>query len=151
MKKIFTNIIVIFLAISVCYASEVSTLLDKAKGEYQLSNFTEALQYMDEAKRIIESEIMLENSEEYIEISNWDIVKLKKNEYIGKKVKIITWLSSIYSDGTAHLVGIGMNCRIEEQVIDRILQLEKYKDYTFYGTVYEDSLFRPQLSIEYIE
>ena len=28
---------------------------------------------------------------------------------------------------------------------------EKYKDYTFYGTVYEDRWLGPQLSIEYIE
>ena len=151
MKKIFTNIIVIFLAISVCYASEVSTLLDKAKQEYELGNLAEALQYIDEAKKMIEAEIKPQNTEEYREITSWDIVKLKKNDYIGKKVKITTRLSSIHSDGTAWLVNIGMNCRIEEQVIDSILQLEKYKDYTFYGTVCEDRWLGPQLSIEYIE
>ena len=43
---------------------------------------------IDEAKKIIEQEKLDSNIDDYTEVENWDIVDLKSEFYIGRKVKI---------------------------------------------------------------
>ena len=69
-------------------ASDVSNLLDKAKEAYISGDKITAIQNIDEAKKIIEQEKLDSNIDDYTEVANWDIVDLKSEFYIGRKVKL---------------------------------------------------------------
>ena len=70
-KKIILSVCFIF-AISLCFSSEVTDLLDKAKTAYSNGNLTETINLIDSAKKIVEKENINSSSEEYIEVTNWD-------------------------------------------------------------------------------
>lgn len=79
------------------------------------------------------------------------MVKIKKSEYIGKKVKVKARFYGVNSDGTTVHISIGLSCTYKNSLIDKFLELTKYQEYTFYGTVFENNaLFGPMLHIEAI-
>lgn len=145
-----TLILFVLLAISsFCFATEFETLLKKAITSYNSGDTETALQNIDAAKKIIEGEKLQNTNSEYSEIANWDIVKLKKDLYLEKKVKITTTYTGISGTQYLGLIGVG-GCNFNEQLVDKILSLEKLKNYTFYGTV-KDSWSGPTLFVEAIE
>ncbi|MBR1536358.1 MAG: hypothetical protein IJ630_05420 [Treponema sp.] len=79
MKKNIIFFILLLLSFSTIFASEVSDLLDKAKIEYNKGNIPESINYIDSARKVLDKENLNKSADEYIEVTNWDIVKLKKS------------------------------------------------------------------------
>ena len=127
--------------------------LQSAQSSYESGDISSAIQYIDSAKKIIENEKLSSLSSDYIEISNWNIVKLKKSEYMGKKVKIRAKLGSINTDNTVGIMDVFSFNTFEDSLIDTLLSLTPYQTYTFYGTVkrYSEYSDAPKLHIEAIE
>lgn len=149
MKKLFLCIVFTSICI-LSFASEVSELLEKAKKEYSDGKLTESIISIENAKKIIEKDMLNSSEDDYTEISNWDIIKVKKNDYIDKKVKVKAKFYGINSDGVTVHIAIGLSCTYETVLVDKLLELTKYQDYTFYGTVI-DSFLGPMIHIENIE
>jgi len=151
MKKYMVVLLSLLCFYSLVFASDVMDLLDKAKIEYSNGNLSETINLIDSAKKLVEKENINSSSDEYIEISNWDVVKIKKSEYIGKKVKVKARFYGVNSDGTTVHISIGISCTYKNSLIDKFLELTKYQEYTFYGTVFENNaLFGPMIHIEVI-
>jgi len=151
MKKYMVVLLSLLCFYSLVFASDVMDLLDKAKIEYSNGNLSETINLIDSAKKLVEKENINSSSDEYIEISNWDVVKIKKSEYIGKKVKVKARFYDVNSDGTTVHISIGISCTYKNSLIDKFLELTKYQEYTFYGTVFENNaLFGPMIHIEAI-
>ena len=150
MKKKFLFAIILLSVSTIIFASDVGDLLDNAKKAYNSGDKMSAVQNIDAAKKIIEQEQISSNGEKYIEVSNWDIVKIKKAQYVGKKIKIKVNFVGINSDGTIWLSDVGLNNTYEDSLVDTILGLTK-KEYTFYGTVLEGGILGPSMHIEAIQ
>lgn len=149
MKKIFLS--VLLCAFSFCvFASEVSDLLLEAQTAYESGDVSTAIQKLDSAKSLMEKEELSSSGDDYVEITNWDIVKLKSADFIGKKVKVKAKFIGINSSGTVYLIEISPSNSYEQSLIDKLLTLKKYELYNFYGTVVSDVL-GPKLHIEAIE
>lgn len=148
MKKILT-ICIFFIFTSLTFASELETLLQKAIESYNSGDTETALQNIDLARKIIDTEKLQNENNEYTEIASWDVVKLKKALYLGKKVKLYTMYSGVYGSEEIVLNGPG-GCNFNEQLVDKILTLQTLKRYTFYGTV-KEGLYGPTLFVEAIE
>jgi len=152
MKKFIVTFINFILFSSIIFSSEVTDLLENAKTAYSNGNLTETINLIDSAKRVVERETINSSSEEYIEVSNWDVVKIKKSEYIGKKVKTKARFYGINSDGKTVHIAIGRSCTYENSLVDKFLELTKYQEYVFYGTVFEENSFLgPMIHIEKID
>ena len=81
MKKLF--LCIVFISISILtFASEATELLEKAKKEYSDGNLTESIILIENAKKNIEKEMLNSSVDDYTEISNWDIIKVKKKRAI---------------------------------------------------------------------
>lgn len=150
MRKLFLFFILFTFSFFV-FASEVSDLLQEAQTAYESGDVSTAIQKLDSAKSIMEKEQLSSSAEEYVEIPSWDIVKLKKEEYIGKKVKVPSTFYGITSSGLVYLSSIATNNPYEDSLIEKILSLKKYEDYTFYGTVMDNGVLGTKLYIEAIE
>lgn len=151
MRKLFLFFILFTFSFFV-FASEVSDLLQEAQTAYESGDVTTTIQKLDSAKSILEKEQLSSSADTYIEVSNWDVVKLKKGEYIGKKVKVKARFYGINSDGKTVHIAIGLSCTYDNSLIDKLLELTKYDEYIFYGTVFENnSLLGPMIHIEAIE
>lgn len=149
MKKFIVTFINFILFSSIIFASEVTDLLENAKTAYSNGNLTETINLIDSAKRLVERENINSSSEEYIEVTNWDVVNLKKDVYIGKKVKFTTMYSGISGSEYIILRGPGA-CHFDSNLVDKILSLKKFSNFTFYGTV-QDSWESPTLFVEKID
>lgn len=80
------------------------------------------------------------------------MIKIKKSEYIGKKVKVKARFYGINSDGTTVHISIGLSCTYDNSLVDKFLELAKYQEYVFFGTVFENNtLLGPMIHIEAIE
>lgn len=151
MRKLFLFFILFTFSFFV-FASEVSDLLQEAQTAYESGDVTTTIQKLDSAKSILEKDQLSSSADTYIEVSNWDVVKLKKGEYIGKKVKVKARFYGINSDGKTVHIAIGLSCTYDNSLIDKLLELTKYDEYIFYGTVFENnSLLGPMIHIEAIE
>ena len=148
MKKIIL-LFILLTTTCFCFSSEFETLLQKAITSYNTGDIETALQNIDTAKKILDSEKLQNGKDEYTEITSWDVVKLKKALYLGKKVKLYTMYSGVYGSEEIVLNGPG-GCNFNEQLVDKILSLQTLKKYTFYGTV-KDSRLGPTLFVEEIE
>ncbi len=149
-RKIF--ILCLLFACSFVFASEVTDLLQAAQTAYESGDVSTAIQKLDSAKSIMEKEQLSSSANTYIEVSNWDVVKIKKSEYIGKKVKVKATFYGINSDGKTVHIGIGLLCTYDNSLVDKFLELTKFQEYVFYGTVFENnSLLGPMIHIEAIE
>ena len=127
-------------------------MLEKAKISYSNGKLTETINLIDSAKKLVERENINTSSEEYIEVTNWDVIKIKKSEYIGKKVKVKARFYGINSDGTTVHISIGLSCTYDNSLVDKFLELAKYQEYVFFGTVFENNtLLGPMIHIEAIE
>ncbi len=147
MKKII--LLILLTTTCFCFSSEFETLLQKAITSYNTGDTETALQNIDAAKKLLDVEKLKNENNEYIEVTNWDIVKLKKDLYLEKKVRITTMYTGV--SGTQYIILNGPGaCNFSEQLVDQILSLEKFKKYTFYGTV-KDSWSSPTLFVEEIE
>lgn len=152
MKKLIVTLLLLVIISFASFASEVTELLENAKNAYSNGNLTETINLIDSAKKIVEKETISSSSEEYIEVSNWDVVKIKKSEYIGKKVKVKARFYGINSDGKTVHISIGLSCTYENSLVDKFLEINKYQEYVFYGTVFEEnSLLGPMIHIEKID
>jgi len=149
MKKIIVTFINFILFSSIIFSSEVTDLLENAKTAYSNGNLTETISLIDSAKRLVERENINSSSEEYIEVTNWDVVKLRKDVYIGKKVKFTTRYSGISGSEYIILSGPGA-CHFDSNLVDKILSLKEFSNFTFYGTV-QDSWASPTLFVEKID
>lgn len=85
MKKFIVTFINFILFSSIIFSSEVTDLLENAKTAYSNGNLTETINLIDSAKRLVERENINSSSEEYIEVLNWDVVKLKNMHTLAKK------------------------------------------------------------------
>ena len=141
-----SNFLLIYTSV---FASEVSDLLDKAKSEYEKGNISASITCIDSARKILDKESLNKTETEYIEITNWDVVKLKKDVYIGKKVKFTTRYSGISGSEYIILSGPGA-CHFDSNLVDKILSLKEFSNFTFYGTV-QDSWASPTLFVEKID
>lgn len=150
MKKIILSVLLCAFSFFV-FASEVSDLLQEAQTAYESGDVSTAIQKLDSAKSIMEKEQLSSSANEYIEIPSWDIVKLKKADYIGKKVKVPSTFYGITSSGYVYLSSIATNNPYEDSLIEKLLSLKLYKDYTFYGTVMDNGVLGTKLYIEAIE
>ena len=152
MKKIVLAFFSLILFSAITFASEVTDLLEKAKISYSNGKLTETINLIDSAKKLVERENINTSSEEYIEVTNWDVIKIKKSEYIGKKVKVKARFYGINSDGTTVHISIGLSCTYDNSLVDKFLELAKYQEYVFFGTVFENNtLLEPMIHIEAIE
>lgn len=152
MKKIVLAFFSLILFSAIIFASEVTDLLEKAKISYSNGKLTETINLIDSAKKLVERENINTSSEEYIEVTNWDVIKIKKSEYIGKKVKVKARFYGINSDGTTVHISIGLSCTYNNSLVDKFLELAKYQEYVFFGTVFENNtLLGPMIHIEAIE
>ena len=149
MKKIICICLFGIFSIFV-FASEVSDLLQAVQTAYESGDVSTAIQKLDSVKSIMEKEQLSLGAESYIEVTNWDAVKLKQSEYENKKVKIKTGYYGPTSNGSIHLLNIGGSCTYDESLVDKLLSIKKYEDYTFYGTVFI-KYSTPYLHIEAIE
>ena len=143
-SSIAAAILCALLIVSSASASEFTDLLDKAKGEYEAGNLSAAIELIDSAKKLADKENLNGTADEYIEVTDWNVVKLKKLSYIGKKVKVRCEFSGISSDGEKIYVeppkDYSITCTFDKTLIDKILTLKKssYSNpihYTFYGTI----------------
>lgn len=152
MKKIVLAFFSLILFSAITFASEVTDLLEKAKISYSNGKLTETINLIDSAKKLVERENINTSSEEYIEVTNWDVIKIKNSEYIGKKVKVKARFYGINSDGTTVHISIGLSCTYDNSLVDKFLELAKYQEYVFFGTVFENNtLLGPMIHIEAIE
>ena len=152
MKKIVLAFFSLILFSAITFASEVTDLLEKAKISYSNGKLTETINLIDSAKKLVERENINTSSEEYIEVTNWDVIKIKKSEYIGKKVKVKARFYGINSDGTTVHISMGLSCTYHNSLVDKFLELAKYQEYVFFGTVFENNtLLGPMIHIEAIE
>lgn len=147
-KVIFSFLLCVFSF--VVFASEVSDLLQEAQTAYESGDVSTAIQKLESAKSIMEKEQLSSVSNDYIEIKSWDVVKLKKSDYIGKKVKVKSKYLGPNSNGSVYLLNVDPNCTYDESLIDKLLSLKTYDEYTFYGTV-KIKNSTPSLHIEGIE
>lgn len=151
MKKFILSVLLCVFSFFV-FASDVSDLLQEAQTAYESGDISTAIQKIDSAKSIMEKDQLSSSVDDYIEVLNWDIVKLKESEYIGKKVKVKTRFYGINSDGKTVHLAIGLSCTFDNSLVDKFLELTKYQEYIFYGTVFENnSLLGPMIHIEAIE
>lgn len=151
MKRIILSFIILSFSVF-AFSSEVDEFLKATQEAYEAGDLSTAIQNIDSARSIIEKENFALGAEEYIELNSWDIVKIKKSEYIGKKVRIIGTYCGANADGTIIISNISTKNTYEESLIDKLLSLQTWKKYTFYGTVIEgNSLLGPKLHIEAIE
>ena len=98
MKKIFLS--VWLCAFSFCvFASEVSDLLLEAQTAYESGDVSTAIQKLESAKSLMEKEELSSSGDDYVEITNWGIVKLKSADF-SKKVKVKAKFIGINSSGT---------------------------------------------------
>lgn len=148
MKKIILSVLLCVFSFFV-FASEVSDLLLEAQTAYESGDVSTAIQKLDSAKSIMEKEQLSSSANDYVEVANWDIIKMKSADYLGKKVIIKAKFIGINSDGTVYLIEISPSNSYEPSLVDKILTLKKYEYYNFYGTVVSDYL-GPKLFIEAI-
>lgn len=149
MKKIIVLLIACSLPLFV-FASDVGNLLKEAQTAYESGDVSKAIQKLDSAKSIMEKEQLSSDAESYIEVNSWDIVKLKKADYLGKKVKIQAKFAGINSDGSLFISEVSVTNPYDNSLVDKILSLQKYEKYIFFGTV-TDSALGPKLYVEAIE
>ena len=64
------------------------------------------------------------------------------------KVKVRFY--GINSDGKMVHIAIGLSCTYENSLVDRFLELTKYQEYVFYGTVFEENSFLGLVYINFI-
>ncbi len=147
-RKIF--ILCLLFACSFVFASEVSDLLKEAQTAYESGDVSTAIKKLDSAKSIMEKEQLSSSADDYVEVNSWDVVKLKKSEYTDKKVKVKTKYLGPNSNGTVILLDIGGICTYDESLIDKLLSLKQFEEYTFYGTVFIN-YSSPYIHIEAIE
>lgn len=148
MKKIILSVLLCVFSFFV-FASDVSDLLLEAQTAYESGDVSTAIQKLDSAKSIMEKEQLSSSANDYVEVANWDIIKMKSADYLGKKVIIKAKFIGINSDGTVYLIEISPSNSYEPSLVDKILTLKKYEYYNFYGTVVSDYL-GPKLFIEAI-
>lgn len=87
MKKIIL-LFILLTTTCFCFSSEFETLLQKAITSYNTGDTETALQNIDAAKKLLDVEKLKNENNEYIEATNWDIVKLKKDLYLKKKFEL---------------------------------------------------------------
>lgn len=147
-RKIF--ILCLLFACSFVFASEISDLLQAAQTAYESGDVSTAIQKLDSAKSIMEKEQLSSAANDYVEVTNWDVVKMKRSEYNGKKIKIKAKYAGPNSDGTVFILNVSSSCTYDESLIDKLLSLKQYGEYTFYGTVFI-KYTSPAIHIEAIE
>lgn len=91
----------------------------------------------------MEKEELSSSGDDYVEITNWGIVKLKSADF-SKKVKVKAKFIGINSSGTVYLIEISPSNSYEPSLIDKLLTLKKYELYNFYGTVVSDDYLTAQ-------
>lgn len=149
MKKMILTVLLCTFSFFV-FASEVSDLLQEVQTAYESGDIAIAIQKLNSAKSIMEKEQLSSDAESYIEVNSWDIVKLKKADYLGKKVKIQANFAGINSDGSLFISEVSVTNPYDNSLVDKILSLQKYEKYIFYGTV-TDGVLGPKLYVEAIE
>lgn len=159
MKKLIFILLILSAFQTAIFASEVPDLLDKAKTAYDEKNIQETIRLIDSARKILDKEALQSSSDEYTEVTNWDVVKLKADAYYGKKIKITATFGGI-SDSEKLYIHINYNYipnTFDKNLVDTVLSLKENSTHTFYGIVkneYEGKSYMnpaPQLYIEKIE
>lgn len=135
MKKILFLIILAFLS-TIIYASPVEDYLNKAIKAYGDGDISTAIDNIDAARKILDKEQLSQNQKDYIEVSSWDIIKLKRKDYYGKKIKVRLTYCGVASNGMVSL--LPCYCSYNDSLIEKISTLTKWEEYTFYGTVTEN-------------
>lgn len=155
MKKTILIFFNLFMMLSL-FSSEISEMLRDAQIAYESGNLSRSIQIIDSVKSKIEKEQMANSSNNYLEIPNWAIVKLRKSDYLGKKVKVEGYFYRITSDGKELGIWFLNDTTLtyntfDSSVIDKLITLKEYEIYTFYGTIKKDSDDSPILHVESIK
>lgn len=120
MKKFLFSIFALVFSFFL-FAFEVSDLLLEAQTAYESGDVSTAIQKIDSAKSIMAKDQLSSSVDDYIEVSNWDIIKMKSADYLGKKVIIKAKFIGINSDGTVYLIEISPSNSYEPSLVDKIL------------------------------
>ncbi|MEL3908909.1 MAG: hypothetical protein P1P64_07895 [Treponemataceae bacterium] len=151
MKKTVISVLLVVFCANLFFASEVTALLDQAKEEYSKGNYEEAIKYIDSAKKLIENEQLAKGADDYLLVEKWDVIDLKSDFYIGKKVKFV---GRFYGALNKDEINIGARgCTFDKSLVDKILTLKDFTNYTFYGVVKAPKYTsgNPYLHVEMIE
>lgn len=153
MKKIICILGSIIFIINFICASEFSDLIDRAKIQYSTKNYEETIQLLDTAKAIVESEKISQTTDNYIEVPSLSTLELKSDIYIGKKIKIRCKMSYLSKDSLDLFDGVtAMHfCKYEKEVVDKLLTMKLFEEYTFYGTVLISTRNKVYINIETID
>lgn len=135
MKKILSFFIIVLLSTSI-FATPVEDYLNKAIKAYGDGDISTAINNIDAARKILDKEQLSQNQNNYIEVSSWDIIKLKKYDYYGKKIKIKLTYCGVASNGMVDL--LSCYCSYDDSMLEKVSTLKKWEEYTFYGTVTEN-------------
>lgn len=150
MKKITTLLSLLFVT-CFCSASDVEMLLQKAIESYNSGDVLSTIQNIDAARKLLDEETITNIKDEYLEVTTWDLIDLKSESYIGKKVK---FTGEFYGVMSKDKINVKMrSCTFDNTLIDKILTLENYKKYSFYGIV-KEPLYKngsPYMHVEAIE
>ncbi len=150
MKKYLLFCVFVFVPVFL-FASDVSDLLQSAQSAYEAGDISTAIKNLDTAKSIMKTKALTPSTNDYIEITNLDIIKIKKSDYIGKKVKIKTKYYGITVLGLVYLKDIGFDNPFDDSLIDKLSSLPKSEEYTFYGIVMDNDPLGIKLYIKAIE
>lgn len=132
-NKKWISITIIFIALVNVFATDISTLLETARGNYASGNLDKAIEQVDQAKKLLEAEQLIKDTSNYIEIKSWDVITLKPETYIRQKVKLV---ETFYGVEGKNEINVGFKlCTFEPPLIDKLLEMEKWKKYTFFGTI----------------
>ena len=148
------RITVLFFLISItsfCFASDVEVLLQKAIVSYTSGDLSLTIQNIDAVRKLLDEEKIKNTNDEYLEVNTWDLIDLKSESYIGKKVKFTGEFYGVISKDKVNVKLRG--CTFDNTLIDKILTLENYKKYSFYGIIKEPSYKSgsPYMHVEAIE
>ena len=109
------------------------------------------------ARKTLQAGVLVHQGEELVTIVNnaqsWVLANFRERQMkhitIGKKVKISTRYSGVSGSEYIILSGPGA-CYFDTNLVDKILSLKDFSNYTFYGTV-QDGWSSPTLFVEKID
>lgn len=148
MKGFIIAILVLLETGAFCFGQSFVELLDKAKTQYTQGDKNGAILTLDSARKIANSEVVAASTD-YIEIKNWDVVKVKFAQYEGKKVKVYTSSLGFSSNGERFMIGlVDGSCTYNDNLVDTLLSLEG--KHWFFGTVIKEG-YLSSMHIERVE
>jgi hypothetical protein len=128
-------VLILLIGMSLIFAQDVATSLDSAKQLFIKGDFSDALQQIQIAKDQIEKAQMANSGNVYIDVPNWNAVKINPAKYKGMKVKTVATMGGIWDDGTVYIIPVGTGNTFDLSIADKIGTLQAFMEYIWYGEV----------------